>query len=95
MLFCININNSPIGVTLREGYGSNLLDRHLLPSHQRKGIGTNLLKQVMSKADEAKLPIRLEYLKWNPVGSLYRRHGFKVVSENEIHYFLERKPNVL
>jgi len=37
--------------------------------------------------------LRLEYLKWNPVGSLYLRHGFKVVSQNDIHFFLVREPN--
>jgi GNAT superfamily N-acetyltransferase len=63
---------------------------YLLPAHQRMGIGSSVLKEVTSKADKAQLPIRLEYLKWNPVGSLYRRHGFEVVSENDIHYFLER-----
>lgn len=66
---------------------------YLLPSHQRKGIGSALLREVMVRADEVLLPIRLEYLKWNPVGSLYLRHGFKVISENDIHYFLEREPN--
>ncbi len=66
---------------------------YLLPSHQRKGIGSSLLRQVIAQSEESSLPIRLEYLKWNPVGSLYLRHGFKVVSESEIHYFLEREPS--
>jgi len=29
---------------------------------------------------------RLEFLKWNPVGALYFRHGFQVVSEGETHF---------
>ncbi|WP_341677319.1 GNAT family N-acetyltransferase [Niveibacterium sp. SC-1] len=66
---------------------------YLLPSHQPKGIGSSLLGQVIARSDEVTLPIRLQYLKWNPVGALYRRHGFKLVSENEIHYFLEREPS--
>ena len=66
---------------------------YLLPSHQRKGIGSRLLGQVIARSDEVSLPIRLEYLKWNPVASLYLRNGFKVVSENDIHYFLVREPN--
>ena len=32
------------------------------------------------------MPLRLRYLKWNPVGSLYRRHGFSIIDETEIHF---------
>jgi hypothetical protein len=38
------------------------------------------------------MPIRLRYLKWNPVGSLYRRYGFTVTEETEIHFIMERPP---
>lgn len=65
---------------------------YLLPQFQRKGIGTDLLKRVIAQSDEAGIPIRLEYLKWSPVGTLYGRHGFSVISENETHYFMERVP---
>jgi len=67
---------------------------YLLPQFQRQGIGSSLLRSVLDRADSLSLPVRLEYLKWNPVGSLYRRHAFNVVAENEIHFFLERKPHV-
>ncbi|CAG1011647.1 hypothetical protein BURK2_04319 [Burkholderiales bacterium] len=65
-----------------------------LPTHPGQGIGTELLRQVLARADAASLPVKLEDLKWNPVGSLYRRHGFKVVAEIEIHSFLVRHPHV-
>ncbi len=32
------------------------------------------------------LPVRLRYLKWNPVGSLYRRNGFQQVGESDVHF---------
>jgi hypothetical protein len=38
------------------------------------------------------LPMRLRYLKWNPVGSLYRREGFRQVGETDIHFLMERAP---
>ena len=34
--------------------------------------------------------VRLEYLKWNPAGSLYLRNGFVRTHETDIHVFLER-----
>jgi hypothetical protein len=47
---------------------------------------------VLKRADEAGLPVKLEYLKWNPVASLYQRYGFETTSETDVHYFAVRKP---
>jgi GNAT superfamily N-acetyltransferase len=63
---------------------------YLFPEHQRRGIGSKILQHCLSLADAEALPVRLEYLKWNPVGSLYRRHGFAVVGETDIHWLMER-----
>jgi GNAT superfamily N-acetyltransferase len=65
---------------------------YLFPDHQRKGLGTRILRHFLALADEQGMPVRLEHLKWNPVGTLYRRHGFIVVGDNEIHWFMERPP---
>lgn len=65
---------------------------YILPEYQRQGIGSKVLASVLEKSDAQSLPVKLEYLKWNPVGSLYLRHGFKVVSQNDIHFFLIREP---
>jgi GNAT superfamily N-acetyltransferase len=65
---------------------------YILPEYQGLGIGTYVLNSAIIDADRSGLPIRLEYLKWNPVGSLYRRLGFRMISENDTHYFMERNP---
>ncbi len=65
---------------------------YLLPRFQNQGVGTTVLQSVLQQADAHGLPVKLEYLKWNPVGSLYKRHGFAVVAENDHHYFLVRTP---
>lgn len=64
---------------------------YLLDEYRNQGIGTSVLKDVLRGCDAKGLRVVLEYLHWNPVGSLYKRHGFKVTSENEIHYFMERE----
>jgi GNAT superfamily N-acetyltransferase len=66
---------------------------YLLPQHHNQGMGTELLSKVIECANALSLPIKLEYLKWNPVGSLYLRQGFQMVSENDIHYFMLREPS--
>ena len=65
---------------------------YLLSEFRRHGLGTSILAEFLERCDSRKRAVRLEYLKWNPVGSLYQRHGFEIVSENAIHYFMAREP---
>ena len=84
----------------RENVGTVSFDRcdsyfrfgefYLFPPFQRKGLGTRILRHCVNVADSYGLPVRLEHLKWNPVGSLYKRNGFSTVGESEIHFFMER-----
>jgi GNAT superfamily N-acetyltransferase len=66
---------------------------YLFERYQRRGLGSRILKHALAQADAATLPVRLEYLKWNPVGVLYKRNGFVVTGETDIHFFLERPPS--
>lgn len=65
---------------------------YLLDQFRNKGIGSSILKKFLRECDQDNKTVILEYLKWNPVGSLYKRSGFKVTGENEIHYFMSREP---
>lgn len=66
---------------------------YLLPEWQRQGIGSRVLADFLASCDADGLTVELEYLKWNPVGSLYRRHGFTTCGETEHHYHLRREPD--
>ena len=63
---------------------------YIVQPYRSRGLGTGVLAQALRLADGQLLETRLEYLKWNPVASLYARHGFSIVGENESHYFLVR-----
>ncbi len=65
---------------------------YLFPEHQRRGIGSTILEHCLALADAHAVPVRLEYLKWNPVGTLYRRRGFAVIGETEIHGSCSGRP---
>jgi GNAT superfamily N-acetyltransferase len=65
---------------------------YLFPDSQRKGLGSRILKHCLGLADRKARPVKLEYLKWNPVGALYQRYGFIVVGETDSHWLMERPP---
>jgi ribosomal protein S18 acetylase RimI-like enzyme len=66
---------------------------YVAPAHQNQGVGAAVLRPILLDAAERKLPVRLECLKWNPALSFYKRHGFVVTGESEIHFFMERSPS--
>jgi ribosomal protein S18 acetylase RimI-like enzyme len=48
------------------------------PEHQCRGIGTQLVRTVMTAAQLVGLPLRLSVLNINPARELYLRLGFRV-----------------
>lgn len=56
----------------------------IIPEYQGRGIGTQVLKDVMELHKNQDLHI--QYFKQNPVGKLYERLGFVPSGETEFHY---------
>lgn len=61
---------------------NSLVSIKLLPEFQNKGIGTEIIKELIENSDKS---ITLQVLKINPARCLYERMGFMVSSENETH----------
>jgi len=54
----------------------------LAPEHQKKGVGTSILRRVLSVASEQRLGVELQVFKINESAKrFYERHGFRVVGE--------------
>ncbi len=66
---------------------------YILSGFRGRGLGTEVLRSALEQADIRAIETRLEFLKWNPVGRLYLRHGFKVVGETDTHYLAVRQPH--
>lgn len=62
-----------------------LVDISLLPAHRGHGIGTHLLRELLSKAVEATKPVRLHVLLTNPARRLYERLGFSFVQSDSLY----------
>jgi ribosomal protein S18 acetylase RimI-like enzyme len=63
---------------------------YVAAAQQRKGIGSQVMRQVLAKSRETGKPIALNVLKNNPARRLYERFGFTVVDENDMKFFMTR-----
>jgi ribosomal protein S18 acetylase RimI-like enzyme len=63
---------------------------YVAPEHQRRGIGTTVVSDILAEADSLKLPVRLRVLAVNPAQRLYARLGFTVTDRTPERVFMER-----
>lgn len=91
--FCqIELNGRPIGTLSLQLMPEFVRfgEFYLIDSFRGLGIGSKILGHCLALADNEVLPVRLEYLLWNPVGSLYRRNGFVEMGRTATHVLMER-----
>lgn len=69
-----------------------VIDIALMPEFRGKGIGTQLLADLLDEARIADKPVRLHVEKMDRAIRLYERLGFKIIAEKEMHFFMEYKP---
>jgi len=58
-----------------------VIDFAVATPFRNQGIGTWVLNEVMARADQAMLPIRLMVEAYNPARRLYERHGFEIEAD--------------
>ena len=68
-----------------------LQEIYLKPEHQRRGIGSHLIRLLLAKADRQVKPVTLQVLKVN-VGArqLYERLNFETIGETDKYYLMSR-----
>jgi GNAT superfamily N-acetyltransferase len=91
--FCqIEMNGRPIGTLSLQLLPKFIRfgEFYLIDSFRGLGIGSKILAHCLQLADDKNIPVRLEYLLWNPVGSLYRRNGFVEIERTPTHFLMER-----
>jgi len=85
----ITISGKNIGciTILEENFYYFLSLIELLPKYQNKGIGTQLIKDLILKTNKSNKCIKLQVLKVNNnVQRLYKRLGFSIKGESETHF---------
>jgi GNAT superfamily N-acetyltransferase len=88
----VQLNGEDIGALAveRESSHIQLAQIYILPSHQNRGVGTELIQKLAQEAQVARKPLRVRVLAVNPARRLYEREGFVVTSETPERIFMER-----
>jgi GNAT superfamily N-acetyltransferase len=65
---------------------------YVSPPMQRRGIGKNVLKRLISDARRNGKSITLGVVKTNPARRLYERHGFRTTHEDQYKFYMRLDP---
>ena len=84
-------NDVPCGyVCVEDGSGELYLREFVVdPESQGKGIGTEILRQVIERARAHQVSVRLKTHRVNRAVSLYLRLGFREYARTESHILME------
>ena len=69
-----------------------IIQIQILPEYQNMGLGSSILKQIISESEQQKADVKLSVLKSNPALNLYKRNGFKIINEEDISYTMRYSP---
>lgn len=64
---------------------------YIVPSQQRRGIGSALIRSLIADANARGVLLRLSTAKINPARKLYERLGFVVASEDRYKVYMEHR----
>ena len=64
----------------------------VVPAWQGRGVGRQVIAQILSEAHGNSVPVWLSVLKVNPARMLYERLGFTVVATKENSYAMRADP---
>lgn len=69
-----------------------LVDISFLPDLRSRGLGTGLLRELMTEAEAAGKPLTIHVEKYNPAMRLYQRLGFTRIDETGPYDLMEWRP---
>ncbi len=69
-----------------------VIDIALLPEVRGRGIGSELLNQILDEAQTSNLPVSIHVERMNPAMRLYERLGFCFLAEHGIYHLMEWTP---
>lgn len=64
----------------------------IAPEFQGRGIGTEILLDVLKSSADCQMPVKLQVLHQNRAMALYKRLGFVEMDKSETHVLMEHAP---
>lgn len=85
------LEKKEIGCIAIEDNGDSLFLDYIaiLPIYQNRGLGTQLISELLELGKIRKIPVRLNVIKVNPARKLYERLGFQIVGSDEYRYYMK------
>jgi len=69
-----------------------IVDIAVLPEYRNAGIGTALLKDLISESEESGKPLSIHVERFNPALRLYGRLGFQQEEDKGVYQLMRRQP---
>ena len=87
-------NGEPVGriYLFRDQATIRILDITILPRYRNAGIGTTLLREIMSEATQSGKAVQIYVEHFNPSLRLFERLGFSIIEQDGINLLLECRP---
>lgn len=70
----------------------HVIDIALLPRFRNRGIGSQLLREILAEGERTGVTVTIYVEKLNPALRLYRRLGFEVIDQDDVYYLLAKEP---
>lgn len=70
-----------------------IIDIAILPEHRNRGIGSQLLDDLIAESERTRVPISIHVEKFNRALMWYQRLGFHQIEDQGVYLLMERQPN--
>lgn len=71
-----------------------LVDVALVPAARGRGLGTELLRELLAEGERTGKAVSIHVERFNPALRLYRRLGFREIEEKGPYFLMEWRPQV-
>jgi GNAT superfamily N-acetyltransferase len=78
---------------LREPKGIRVLDVTITPQRRNAGIGTLLMRDLLTEAKQSGKPVSIWVEQFNPSQTLFQRLGFAKIQEDGYNNLMQWRPN--